>query len=64
MGVLSAFAVLWSAMETWSWNRRSGMDFSISGRISLLSATFLMREVSLIVCKTLVDFEKVSTSSF
>ena len=24
MGVLSAFAVLWSAMETWSWNRRSG----------------------------------------
>jgi meckelin len=24
MGVLSAFAVLWSAMETWSWSRRSG----------------------------------------
>lgn len=24
MGVLSAFAVLWSAVETWSWNRRSG----------------------------------------
>ena len=24
IGVLSAFAVLWSAMETWSWSRRSG----------------------------------------
>ena len=24
MGVLSAFALLWSAMETWSWSRRSG----------------------------------------
>ena len=24
MGVLSVFAVLWSALETWSWSRRSG----------------------------------------
>ena len=24
MGVLSVFAVLWSAVSTWSWSRRSG----------------------------------------
>ena len=24
VGVLSAFAVIWAAMETWSWSRRSG----------------------------------------
>ena len=24
VGVLSAFAVLWAAMQTWSWSRRSG----------------------------------------
>ena len=24
MGVMSVFAVLWAAMETWSWSKRSG----------------------------------------
>ncbi len=24
LGVMSVFAVLWAAMETWSWSRRSG----------------------------------------
>ncbi len=24
VGVMSVFAVLWAAMETWSWSRRSG----------------------------------------
>ena len=24
IGVMSAFAVIWAAMKTWSWSRRSG----------------------------------------